>query len=70
MCTVYTVPGLKLVILSSKAEEPGPDLVEVGGGQVNGEAAVRGVEHLHLPGDPRHGTEFLLLAGACVRPWS
>ena len=55
---------------SSKAEEPGPDLVEVGGGQVNGEAALRGVEHLHLSRDPRHGTEFLLFVGACVRPWS
>ena len=51
---------------SSKVEEPGPDLVEVGGGQVYGEAAVRGLEHLHLSGDPGHGTELLLLARACV----
>ena len=54
----------------SKVEEPGPDLVEVGGGQVDGEAAVRGVEHLHLSRDPGHGAELLLPARACVRPWS
>ena len=48
----------------SKVEEPGPDLVEVGGGQVDSEAAVRCLAHLHLPRDPHHGAELLLLAGA------
>ena len=53
----------------SKVEEPGPDLVAFGGGQVNGEAAVCCLAHLHLPRDLGHGAEFLLPAGARLRPW-
>ena len=46
--TVFTWVNMRSLSQFFKVEELGPDLVEVGGGQVDGEAAVRGVEHLHL----------------------